>query len=159
MQRELNNIELDKRIILQHISYCFEPYIDTDKQSRECLLVETITTWQNDTQNTNNQNTSDAILTVRSNRKFKSQYLRAAISGVNPFRFPDALKVWRHVVQTGVDVEHEEEIADGPDHSGGKNISSFQRLLFSLVFLHDFLSEFTPKVISYHFLDNAEQLF
>lgn len=47
-------------------------------------------------------------------------YLRAAIPRVDPFSFPDALVVRRHVVQAGVDVEHEEKIADGPNHSSRK---------------------------------------
>lgn len=47
-------------------------------------------------------------------------YLRAAISRVDPFRFPDALVVGCHIIQAGVDVEHEEKVANGPNHSGRK---------------------------------------
>lgn len=61
--------------------------------------------------------------TLNTNRKWKVLYLRAAITRVDPFSFPNALVVWRHIVEAGVDVEHEEKIADGPNHSDGKERS------------------------------------
>lgn len=43
-------------------------------------------------------------------------YLRTALTRVDPFSSPNALVVWCHIVQASVDVEHEEKIADGPNH-------------------------------------------
>lgn len=53
-------------------------------------------------------------------KKLKVLYLRAANTGVDPFRFPNALVVRRHIVKAGVDVEHEEKIADGSNYSNRK---------------------------------------
>lgn len=46
-----------------------------------------------------------------------TQYLRTAQAGVDPFSFTDALVGGGHVVEAGVQMEHEEEIADGANNS------------------------------------------
>ena len=52
-------------------------------------------------------------------------YSRAADARVDPFSFADALVLWGHVVEAGVDVEHEEQVTNGADHSnrGGKMLT------------------------------------
>lgn len=48
--------------------------------------------------------------------------LRIAQTRVDPVSFANALVVWGHIVDAGVEVEHEEEITNGANNSdrGGK---------------------------------------
>lgn len=53
-------------------------------------------------------------------QEYKGFNLRAAQTGVDPFSLTDALVVRSYIVEAGVEVEHEQKIADGPNHSNEK---------------------------------------
>ena len=44
-------------------------------------------------------------------------YIRAAFASVDPFGFANALVVGCNIVETGVEVEHEQQVTNGADHS------------------------------------------
>lgn len=63
------------------------------------------------------KNTHNNAMRSSPSRSIQVLHLRIAKTGVDPFGFPDALVIGRHVVEAGVEVEHEEKIPDGPNHS------------------------------------------
>lgn len=88
------------------------------------------------------EKTNKNVIRSNTSKDIKVFYLRAAQTRVDPFSCPDALVVWRHVIEAGVDMEHEEEIADGPNHSDGKIKTSLSLSQFLFPHLHEVKWEF-----------------